>query len=177
MKKEKICFFGGSFNPWHNGHRACVDLFQKSHKDDWKLILVPDNNPWKKNNEMLIEDKKEILKELQEHNPGIEIMDKFLLSNKQNPTYQWLSPLQIEKPETEFALLMGFDSFCSLPKWYESEALIKLLTKVFVASRQDSQEEKQRVLDYLSQFKEQDFVTFLGHHAYEELSSTAMRNQ
>ena len=39
---EKVTFFGGSFNPWHDGHRACLELCDAAN-----LIVVPDTNPFK----------------------------------------------------------------------------------------------------------------------------------
>ena len=39
---EGLVFFPGSFHPWHDGHRACLD---ESGRDI--IIVCPDQNPWK----------------------------------------------------------------------------------------------------------------------------------
>ena len=37
-----VVFFGGSFNPWHDGRQACLDLCPNKN-----IVIVPDTNPWK----------------------------------------------------------------------------------------------------------------------------------
>ena len=40
---SRVTFFGGSFNPWHRGHRECLNLCAED-----EIMVVPDCNPWKK---------------------------------------------------------------------------------------------------------------------------------
>ena len=41
---DRITFFGGSFNPWHKGHGACLELCPEKN-----IIVIPDTNPFKLN--------------------------------------------------------------------------------------------------------------------------------
>lgn len=39
----EVVFFGGSFDPWHEGHASCINLLPR----ELKLIVAPDRNPQK----------------------------------------------------------------------------------------------------------------------------------
>ena len=168
---QEIVFFGGSFNPWHEGHSACVRLLPK----DKALIILPDHNPYKE----VVDSKVDVLKELKDItsslNPNAHVYDEFLKAKRKNPTYYWLEALKRELPRKEFSLLLGFDSFTGIDKWIEAPSLLVLLHKLYVVSRLDNPSAKTEQVKRLKSFNPRLEINFLGGHPYEALSSTEIR--
>lgn len=154
--------FPGSFNPWHDGHQACVDLL----KD--KVCVLPDENPWKD------QEKQRVLKrvfDLAKAVQGAALYTGFIGKEK-NPTVRWLGRLRERR-----ALLMGADSFLSLHKWIEASRLLGDLEALYIASRQESEKDFQDQKKRLQQINPELKINFLGHHDFEKLSSTSIRNK
>jgi nicotinate-nucleotide adenylyltransferase len=165
--KESVTFFGGSFNPFHMGHRSCLDLCPEKN-----ILIVPDHNPLKNESDyknqsysyfiQLAESLKDTKYSLY---PG------FLGSLLPNPTSSWLPFVKIKEKN----FLMGDDSYMSLLSWKNPEVVIKALTKLYVVPREYSQE------DYLKQEKEilkwnPDLeIHYLGNHPYKNISSSEIR--
>ncbi len=174
FQAKELTFFGGSFNPWHNGHLACTHLMEKYLGPDHKLIIAPDINPWKNNQSIDLKKRWDLFSNVLKSSNYLVYPD-FLFQDQKNPTYNWIKPLSQHREDLKLSLLIGFDSFCSLEKWYESDALLKLLNGIYIASRNDN-----RMLRELKQAKYQAInphltMSFLGHHKYENLSSTQLR--
>jgi len=169
-----ITFFGGSFNPWHDGHLACTNLMEKYMGVDHELIIVPDISPWKNNQSISLLKRWNLFQNVLSKSEHLVYPD-FLFQDQKNPTFHWISRLKKNREDLEVNLLIGFDSFCSLEKWYEARQLIKLLNGLYIASRNDI-----RTLRELKQAKYKDInpnlsIKFLGHHRHENVSSTQLR--
>ena len=164
---KEVTFFGGSFNPWHQGHQACLDAFPK----DSKLIIVPDYNPEKDIPNHANNYYEELLKKT--NKPSTEVYGGFLKEQKKNPTYFWVKELK----DIKVNLLMGADSFLSLKKWVEGEKLLKLLNKIYVVPRlieENKLREEERILKAINPQIE---IVFLNHHQFEHISSTEIRKR
>jgi|GEM_PF-4887900 len=164
--EQEWVFYGGSFNPWHEGHRACLDLMPKGPK----LVVVPDRNPWKDNTNSLSWPEFWELT-LRVHDSGHSLYPGFFLMNQANPTVDWLSQVEGKK-----SLLVGDDNLCQIKKWKDHEKLLSCLTCLYVAPRKLTPELHslvQESLDYVESFGVG--VHRLGHHEYEHLSSTEIR--
>lgn len=163
---QEWVFYGGSFNPWHRGHQACLDLMPKGPQ----LIVVPDRNPWKPSALSLSWAQLWELT-LRVHESGHSLYPGFFMMNQTNPTVDWLSQVEGKK-----SFLIGDDNLCQIKKWKDHESLLSCLTCLYVAPRQvapglnSSIEES---LDYVRSFGVR--VQRLGHHDYEHLSSTQLR--
>jgi len=161
-------FYGGSFNPWHAGHTACVDNAPKN------TIVVPDSNPWKSMDENI--DRKCFWRSLLEicqqlAGRDITIFPGFWGAEQGNPTISWLSQTNFK----QYALVMGDDAFLSLHQWFAAEKLIKILHKVYIIPRGAS------AAALLAQKKKiqginGDLVCSFGkEHKFQELSSSNLR--
>lgn len=168
---DEIVFFGGSFNPWHAGHKSCVELLPKEKM----LIILPDHNPYKELVDSKLSSVEEIQQDIKDLNGNMFIYDGFLKANKKNPTHSWLDPLKKTMPNKSFSLLMGFDTFTGIDSWIDASKLLSLLKKLYVVSRLDVPEAKKFQVARLSQIAPELEVEFLGHHNHEELSSTKIR--
>lgn len=168
---DEWVFFGGSFNPWHKGHQACLDLLSP----DKICFILPDRNPLKE------------LKVVEPVSTIIELVTKikfgknhfvaptFLLDFQKNPTITWIEKLHRDFPHKKLSLLMGFDSLKNIQKWVRAEELLNLLGCIYVVSRLEDEREQLQIALPLKQLAPKLVIEFLGGHAFEEVSSTQIR--
>lgn len=168
---EEIIFFGGSFNPWHAGHEECVNRASSFAP----VIIIPDNNPFKSYDKKL------------NRSPSINKIDQivdekniflFLGFNElqeSNPTNTWIKPLK-KQLNKKLSLLMGFDSFMSIPKWFEASDLLMNLSGIYVLSRLEQEVDARVQQSILLSSNPQINIQFLGRHEHEHLSSTKLRD-
>jgi len=162
---KEVTFYGGSFNPWHEGHQACLDAFPK----DQKLIIVPDYNPEKDLPNHADNFYEELLKKT--HKPANEVYSGFLSDKKKNPTYNWVKDLK----DIKVNLLMGADSFLNVKKWIEGEKLINLLNKIYVVPRLVEDRKLKEEESILKSINPKLEIIFLKHHNFEHISSSEIR--
>jgi nicotinic acid mononucleotide adenylyltransferase len=165
--------FGGTFNPWHKGHQACLSLLP----DDKVCFVAPDRNPQKDDRSdgivscILEINTRAQFKDLQS------LVPSFLLFEEKNPTINWVERLKTEFPGQKISLLMGFDSFSQMRTWIRSPELFLKLHTIYVVSRMEDDVQKQLALDEALVRNPQLTVHFLGKHEHEHLSSTEIRNR
>lgn len=170
---KEIVFFGGSFNPWHEGHTTCIRLLPKH----LPVVIVPDHNPFKD----LVEDKNKlsspeyIIKNLTSLNRNIFMYDGFLKLNQKNPTNRWIAEVKQHMPMSKLSLLIGYDTLRNMPTWIEIEPLLKNLSCIYVASRLEKDAEHQENIKTLTDINPSLKVIMLGHHEHEHISSTKLR--
>lgn len=166
-------FFAGTFNPWHKGHQACINLLP----DDKLCFIAPDRNPYKELREVSIVS--EVLK-VSTHarfKKNQFLVPTFLLEQKKNPTIDWVLRLKEHLPGHEVSLLMGFDSFSELKNWTRSSELLPEINTVYVVSRLEEDEDRRLALDEAHARNQNLNVIFLGRHEFEGISSTEIRNK
>ncbi len=164
----EILFYGGSFNPWHDGHKEALLKVREKH-----VIVIPDRNPLKPINPFsLRESEDKIIGDLGVHQW---LYSGFLEKRAHNPTQAWIRSIKQEFPELEIALLMGFDNFAILDRWHNADQLIQDLSRIYVLSRNDCPEIKKNQIDLVKEKNNRLETVFLGNHAFEDLSSTLLR--
>jgi nicotinate-nucleotide adenylyltransferase len=163
---DSVTFFGGSFNPFHAGHRACLDLCPEKN-----ILIVPDRNPFKthESNEHCFDQFMELAEELK--STPYSLYPGFLVKNEGNPTSSWLPFVKI--PEKNF--LMGDDSFVDILNWNNPEVIAKSLTKLYVVPRKFSKDDYLKVEVELLKFNPKLQIHYLDVHPYMNLSSTELR--
>lgn len=164
---DHVIFFGGTFNPWHRAHRACIELCPNPER----IVVVPDTNPRKPITHVACpwQEFQQLLEET--GNLGPSVFPGYAGLDRPNPTSSWL-------PKTTYVrrdLLMGDDSWVTLPAWIESERLVKALCAIWVAPRRSSETAIGLSREWLSRVAPECEVHFLGDHPYRDLSSTAIR--
>lgn len=166
---ETITFFGGTFDPFHEGHRACLDLCPEKN-----ILIIPDRNPLKDLN--LNADRvytnflelAELLKDTK-----YSLYPGFLGLKAHNATSSWLPKVKINEKN----FLMGDDSFMNLLNWTAPEELLSALTKIYVVPRNF------KSTDYLSQEKKLKTINpnltiiYLNDHQYRDKSSSEIRQK
>jgi nicotinate-nucleotide adenylyltransferase len=166
--KDSITFFGGSFNPLHAGHRACLDLCPEKN-----ILIVPDRNPFKptQSNEHCFDQFQKLAYELKE--TPFSIYPGFLIKTEGNPTSSWLPLVKI----AEKNFLMGDDSYIDLLKWKNPEVIARNLTKLYVVPRTHSKDDYLKVEVELLKFNRRLEIHYLDEHPYMNLSSSTLRKE
>lgn len=172
INEKELIFFGGSFNPWHEGHKSCLELMPINKK----IIVIPDHSPFKELTSKL-SSLDDIQLELDTLKNSTYLFTDFFKANKKNPTYYWIKELSEAFPDKKLSLLMGFDSFASIDSWTESTKLIGLLDTLYVAGRLDDENLKKIQSQRLQKINPKLQLSFLGGHAYENVSSTQLRRE
>lgn len=161
---DHVVFYPGTFNPWHLGHRACLELCPAT-----PIVVMPDFNPWKEEQDR--QGPWQSLKNLVGRLEGtsFSIYPGFLSLDKGNPTVDWFPKVKIKNK----GLLIGDDSFLNFHKWKDVDELVKHISTLYVVPRGEGQEllEKQ-----VQRFPDLNIV-FLGNHEFEDLSSTDSRKK
>jgi nicotinate-nucleotide adenylyltransferase len=172
-ESEEWVFFGGSFNPWHKGHQACLNLLP----EDKLCFIIPDRNPLKELK--VIEPVSTIIELVKNIKFGKNhfIAPSFLIDFQKNPTVSWIEKLRQDFPDKKLSLLMGFDSLKGILNWVRAEDLVKNINTLYVASRLEDDEERLLVSAPLQKISPQFHIEFLGRHEFEQLSSTKLRDQ
>lgn len=170
QSEAEMIFFGGSFNPWHQGHRACLELLGKR-----KCIILPDRNPFK---EVIKISPLRVYQDIFQHlDPNYHYLNpEFVLAEERNPTYTWVKTTQQRFPGADLSLLMGMDSLLAIDTWFMAPKLLHLLRRIYVASRLEDSSEQDKIRKELSLYPNLELV-FLGHHPFESLSSTELRKE
>ncbi len=171
---SEVVFFGGSFDPWHEGHASCINLLPQH----LKLIVAPDRNPLKPIKEIknLVVHYCELAQQIaQSTSRPYHIHPGFLLLTEKNPTVSWVLRALHRRPDLRVSLLMGYDSFKSLPQWVKTQDLLKLIHCFYVVSRLESEEERAHAEKLIREIHADINVMYLGHHPHEDKSSTAIR--
>lgn len=166
--EDKI-FFGGTFNPWHEGHRACVDLCPAPDN----LIVVPDTNPFKNGPENVCYWQRYRHIEDQVRQLGVRVFPGFCGLESANPTVGWMPYVRAHRKR----FLMGDDNLASLPKWQDAEQLVQMLDGIQVAPRNADKGAIEAARTWLFETNPNCVVEMLDDHPYRHLSSTRLRQQ
>jgi len=171
---EEIVFFGGSFNPWHDGHKACIDNYIEINPNI-TLLVVPDSNPFKK--DTFVEGciwvyYQKMLSHLKETSCGL--YPGFCGLEVDNPTVKWLPHVNIKKR----SMLLGQDSFCSFPHWQDSQILSKALSEIYIIPRNVVGDMRRtEALNWFKSSAPHIKLTFLKSHSYQSVSSSAIKEK
>ena len=161
-------FFGGSFNPWHQGHAAAVEACPERGR----VIVVPDYNPFKAAPTEACAFARYRAIRAAAAPLGVGVYPGFCGIEDKNPTCYWLR--RMTHPPS---LLLGADSFMALQTWAASAELLALLHEIFVAQRQVPEKTLDAQRKLLLAQAPGVVIHLLGAHAFEGVSSTAIRTK
>ena len=114
----KVGVFCGSFSPVHKGHiriaRACLE--QKLVDE---VLIIATGDYWDKHNSISLEDRIAMLEMVA--TPGITVDRRY---NGYPYTYQIFEQLGKDRPDDEFALILGGDNVVNFDRWKNFEMLM-----------------------------------------------------
>jgi nicotinate-nucleotide adenylyltransferase len=133
---NKVALFGGTFDPVHMGHLACVQhLVEKM--DFSKVVLIPTSqNPLKVDRVPASKDDRLKMIELavRDYEEEITIDEYEMMQNSPSYSFETLERYQKNYSPEELYMVMGLDSFTEFDKWKNFEEIIKM-TNLLVVSR------------------------------------------
>ena len=162
---ESLTFFGGSFDPWHEGHSECLRQCLTLEEG---VVIIPDYSPWKSNVKQSVFD--EILDITKKTNKKFIIYPGFWTLKERNPTSLWIR--NVSHPHVNW--LMGDDTFSGLLKWFEIEEFLKKVNRLYVVPRIADQNSAEFSKVIESVVERVDLI-FLERHEFQHLSSTNLR--
>jgi nicotinate (nicotinamide) nucleotide adenylyltransferase len=170
---DEWVFYGGTFNPWHQGHQACLNLLSPEKT----CFVLPDLNPHKEVRTFeLVSTVIELSTKIR-FNKRQFLVPTFLLERAKNPTINWIERLHQEFPKQKLSLLIGFDSFSKIISWTRSEELLRLLHALYIVSRLETDAVREKAVADVKAIAPYLEITLLGRHGFEELSSTEVRRR
>lgn len=134
--KNKILFFGGTFNPIHNGHLILAENSINEEGFD-KVVFIPTMNPYYKDT-LDFDTRLKMLK------MAIKDNDKFAYSsiekkyNLEGKLYLILEKIS-KLSDDDVTILIGSDSLMNLDWWYKIDEILKKY-KILVLRRDDEDE-------------------------------------
>ncbi len=120
-----IGLFGGTFNPFHNGHLEISRYVQKKYNLN-KIVFIPSAMPPHKpgNNLAQAKDRYDMVKCSIADFQGFEISDKEFSRQGPSFTIDTISEFKTEGGKhTNFFLIMGSDAFLDIPTWKQTEKI------------------------------------------------------
>ena len=122
----KIGLYFGSFNPIHHGHLVIASYVLDHTELQQVWFVVSPQNPLKPAASLLNEYHRLYLVQLAiEGDKNLRASDIEFKLPKPSYTVNTLTYLQEKYPTHEFSIIMGSDSFQNLPRWKNSEWLLK----------------------------------------------------
>lgn len=130
----KICIFGGTFNPVHNGHLIMAQMaFDKFRLD--KMLFIPCYLPPHKGSREIApaQDRMEMLRRAIKGNPHFSISDIEIKRGGRSYSIDTIKGLKnSSKPTDRYYFLIGSDSLRDFYSWVEADELLKLCEFIVV---------------------------------------------
>jgi len=128
-----IAIFGGSFDPFHIGHKKIVSLALEE-LDISKLFIVPTFlNPFKDSSFLDANTRLELLNNMYENDKDIEIISYEVNNNERTPTYKTLQYLKKNYSLNKIYLIIGADNLKDIHLWYNFKNLVQEVEFVVVS--------------------------------------------
>lgn len=129
---KKIALFGGSFDPFHNGHRDLSLKVLDTLNFDEVWIIPTFDQPLKDNHSESFDHRVNIIKKSIEGYSQIKLVDIEKDLEKPSYTYNTVVELKKQYPELHFEWVIGADNLNTLDQWYRYEDLLNEIDFVVV---------------------------------------------
>ena len=127
-KQQKICLFGGTFDPIHLGHTHIANAAVEQLGLDHVLFLPCRQSPHKTDQQHADAEHRLAMCRLATADfPWAEVNDHDLISSP--PSYSWRTAEAMQKkfPLAQLYWLMGTDQWDALPRWHKPETLASIV--------------------------------------------------
>jgi len=152
---KRIAFYGGSFDPPHNGHLTIARELSEIFRLDEFVFIPAFHAPHKKGKSPTLAFHRYAMLVLATNNEALSKVSTIELEVPAKPyTVETLSKLKKELSGSEIFFVMGADSWAEIDTWHEWETVL-ILTNVIVVTRPDyeigfshvSEKIKKRIVD------------------------------
>lgn len=167
--------FGGTFNPFHNGHYEMLKALNNCDKVS-KILIMPDKIPPHKSADELASDidRLNMCKLVAEDFNKSEVCDIEFKRQGKSYTYDTVKLLKQLYPNDNLAFVCGGDMLVYFDKWYKANELMKMLP-FFVFSRTSTN--NQDFLVCIERFRNMGMQIFLMDNEIPNISSTDFREE
>ncbi len=173
--KKQIVVFGGCFNPPLNSHFSLAEQILNEYKQIEKIIFVPVNGKYQKQDLIENEHRFQMLKKVCDKNEKFEVSTIELDSNRPLYTIETLEKMQEIYANYEIGFIIGSDNLKELHTWKSPKELVENF-KIYVLERdKDSMEQIIQQNEFLKQ-NNQNFIR-TKNNITSNLSSTYVRNK
>ena len=170
---NKICIYGGTFNPVHNGHINMV-LKAKELYSFNKVIILPTGNSYLKTNVLDADIRFEMASIAFKDFDGFEISDFESNNSEPSYTYKTIQEFSHIYSDSELYFLIGEDSLRYIHKWREPEIIFKLAHIVVASRHNDCNEDS---IELIKEKLESSYNCEISVFDYNNsISSTYIRN-
>ncbi len=150
-RRKKVGFFGGSFDPFHLGHRhLVVEMLNKGKLDE--VWICPTNiSPFKASEPPIpIENRIKMIELSIEGLENVFICKAEAYSKKPSYTYETLIKLkqEVDNQDKEFILILSDDLLAHFDRWHHAKKILQEFP-VLVAKRLDEPIEKQPIASWV----------------------------
>ena len=138
----KTGIFGGTFNPFHNGHLSLLVRMREELSLD-RVLVIPTALPPHKDGSPVVEGfhRLEMCRLAVKDLENVFVSDMEISRGGQSYTVATLRQLHTEYPNDEFYFMMGGDSYLMMDTWFCADEIYRLATAVGIA-REEGEEEK-----------------------------------
>jgi nicotinate-nucleotide adenylyltransferase len=138
---KKLGILGGTFDPPHLAHLRIAEEIREAFNLE-KVLFIPAGYPPHKLTAPIspFEDRLNMVKLAIRENPFFEALD---IEKEIKPSYtlKTLKKLKELYPESEFFLIIGWDSFCEFETWWEYDKFLNYTNIIVVPRGEVSQQE------------------------------------
>lgn len=129
---KRIAFYGGTFDPVHNGHVAIAAALLQDFRLDQFFFIPAFHAPHKDREPTSAFDRHAMLCLVTQDDPSI-FVSRIEMDTPQQPySYQTLMRLTQAFPEDEIFFVMGADSWADITSWREWERVLSLTNHIVV---------------------------------------------
>lgn len=130
----RIGLFGGTFAPFHNGHREGLETFLKKGKLDRCIVMPAGIPPHKKKPDAFTDEQRMDLTRLACVGLPCEVSRWEIAHPELSYTYRTLEYLSGQYPDAQLVLFVGSDMFLSFHTWKEPQKILDR-AELFVLTR------------------------------------------
>jgi nicotinate-nucleotide adenylyltransferase len=126
MNKRSVAIYGGTFDPFHVGHRYCIQtIFEKTKVET--VHIVPNNqNPLKSMGESPTpQERLEMVRVGVEDMENVEVDDQEVVRGGKSYTIDTINSYRKDYDPEQLFLVLGLDQFFQLTEWKDYEKLLE----------------------------------------------------
>ncbi|MGI6211001.1 MAG: nicotinate (nicotinamide) nucleotide adenylyltransferase [Anaerovoracaceae bacterium] len=172
-----VGILGGTFDPFHNGHRTIIDAAIRDLELDEVLLMPAHVSPFKIGHEMApSQDRVNMLMSVADEMDRVKVSTYEIDSEKISYTYNTLTALREKYPKGwRFWFLLGTDQFLQLEQWYHGKDLMREF-RIALAPRPGYREKE--YLDMLARYRrEYHTVIRVLENVRFDVSSTEIKER
>ncbi len=175
----RIGILGGTFDPIHNGHLRLAELaYEQFGLDEVWLVPAP-VPPFKPDSCVASYDDRLRMTQLAtEDRPGLICSDyeAHLYRGERSYTSETVSALKTERPDDEFSLILGSDSFHTIETWHRPDVIFANASVIVAIRRDDGRHPSLQQTRALLEARYGAHIDFIDSEEYD-VSSTDIKKR